>query len=211
MNHKKKILEQRAKEESKLDRDLITLTTIASFLAVFGIKTNNVYVTLGAMLVSPLFDPIVSITVYYYTQNSKGLRQSIKSLIYVISLAFVVSGITWAILFKLHDLQTFTYAPTNINIFDSLFIAFLIGIVGSLMWIWPKTSNTTAGIAAAISLIPPITMAAGGLILGDITDSLQYIALFAINMIGIFAGATIVIYAYFNQKKIRRFYKKFRI
>ena len=211
MNYKKRLLERRAKEESKLDRDLITLTIIASLLAVFGIKTDNVYVTLGAMLVSPLFDPIISITVYYYTQNSKGLKQSLKSLFYVVSLAFITSGLAWEILFQLKDLHIYVYTSPSINIFDSLFIAILIGIVGSLMWIWPKTSNTTAGIAAAISLIPPITMSSGGIVLGDLRNSLQYFILFFINISGIFLGATGVFLVYFNQSKIRKFYKRFRV
>ena len=211
MNYKKRLLERRAKEESKLDRDLITLTIIASLLAVFGIKTNNVYVTLGAMLVSPLFDPIISITVYYYTQNSKGLKQSLRSLLYVVSLAFIISGLAWEILFQLNDLQIYVYTSPSINIFDSLFIAILIGIVGSLMWIWPKTSNTTAGIAAAISLIPPITMSSGGIVLRDLGNSLQYFILFLINISGIFLGATGVFLVYFNQDKIRKFYKRFRV
>lgn len=189
-------LQKRAKEEIKLDQDLIILTIISSLLAVFGIKMNNTYILIGSMLVSPLFDPIISTVVFVITNKWKEFWSSLKSLGIVLSISILTSGISWVLFLKLGVIKTLNSLSTSFNMFDVLGVAILIGIVGTLFWIWPKSSNSSAGIAIAISLVPPIANMTLGLAAGDSAVSLNYLYILTLNLLGILLGSIIILKIY---------------
>lgn len=185
---------KKAKKEVKADQDLILLTTLSAVLASYGIRMNNVFVLIGAMLVSPIFDPIISVVILAKSKEKNEFGKAAFSLIATISLAYITSILFWYMELFLGNLQQYS-ADVIIN-WDVLIVAVLIGFVGVLLWIWPKSSNTSAGVAIAISLVPPIANIALSTVLGDIDQMLGHLALFTINIIGIIIGANIGLYLY---------------
>lgn len=191
---------EKANTETKLDQDLLVLTAMSSLLAVYGVKTGNVYVLIGSMLVSPLFDPLVSIIVFYIAKEREKYVRAIKSLLTAITLAITVSFLAWVFLDQLDQLENFVYVAPSFDLLDAFVISTLSGIVGALLWIWPKTSNTSAGVAISIALIPPLVSFTAGPVALNYVYSIEYFILFSINLLGIFLGAAIIFPIYLRGK-----------
>ena len=196
-------LETKARQEVKLDQDLILLTICASLLAVYGVKMSNDYILIGAMLVSPLFDPVISSVVFLVGQKSREFITSMKALLVAILISLFSSGIFWVVLRLFGLMDSVNYNRPAVSI-DILGVSILMGIVGTLMWIWPKTSNTSAGVAIAISLVPPITNLTLFLILGDYSWALEYLFILMINIVGIYIGSLGVLKLYSKGKYASR-------
>ena len=200
MNEAQKYLVDKARNESKLDQDLIILTVVASLLAVFGIKMNNAFIIIGSMLVSPLFDPLISTIVYITSKDLVGFRKAFRSLFIAISISFLVSFGFWTFLRIAGQLKDYVIIKPDPNIFDVLGVAILMGIVGALLWLWHRTSNTSAGVAIAISLVPPIAYFTAGMTTDNYTLALQYIIIFVLNLLGIFIGSSLTLLLYTRRR-----------
>lgn len=195
---KTNFLEDKAKENFQIDQDLILLNIISSFVAVFGLKINSVYILIGSMLISPFFDPIISSMVFFVSNNFKDLFQSLKTLLILLLTAIISSLALWFLLNLFGELDTFNYLLPNITLVDTFIVALLMGIVGTLLWIWPNVSNAGVGISIAISLVPPIANFTAGLVMNQYSLALQHLSILALNLLGIFLGAFIILKVYFN-------------
>ncbi|MCB9790516.1 DUF389 domain-containing protein [Candidatus Nomurabacteria bacterium] len=206
MNHLEKLgkLETKAGEEIALDQDLIILTVIASMLAVLGIKMDSDYILIGAMLVSPLFDPIISSAIFLISKNKEKFYKSLKSLVIIVLIGILSSIAMWTFLSFLDHTATQAYVLQSFTVFDIGLVAFLTGIVGTLLWIWPHRSNTSAGIAIAISLVPPIANIAAGVVSVNLNDAIKYSASLGLNIVGIYLGALLVLEIYVKRRYVRK-------
>jgi uncharacterized membrane protein len=194
-------IEKRAKEEIKLDSDLIILTIIASLLAAFGINMGNNHLITASMLVSPLFNPIIAVVIFIIEKDRKNIFNAVGTL-FVITILSIVTSISFFYVLKITNfLNAFAYVSPKINIFNVLGISVLIGVVGSLLWIWPKAPNISSGIAIAISLVPPIAKFSAGVILGDYVIALDYLLIYGLNLLGIIASS-IVIFTLMSRGKL---------
>jgi uncharacterized hydrophobic protein (TIGR00271 family) len=188
-------LKERALKEVRTDQDLIFLTVLSTLLAAFGVKIGNEYVIIGSMLISPLFDPILSILVPIFAEDGKSFWKSLKSLLIVLVLSFSVGLLFWAIVYFSGQYELVSSELFTISI-DNFLIAIILGIVGMLLWIWPRTYNTGAGVAIAISLVPPIAYSTLYLVYGLYDLSLNYFLAFGVNLIGTLIGGAVVLFFY---------------
>ncbi len=186
-----KSLLRRAREEIKTDEDLVVLSILGSLIATFGLKLDNQYILIGAMIVAPFFDPIVSIAVFAFAGKLKDLFKSILSLLTVIGFSLVASMCLWLLISLGSDISTVqNLTPINVEYF---YVAIILGGAGMFLWMWPKTTNTSAGISVAISLVPPLGALARSIIVSDLTGILQNLLMFATNVLGVIIGAMIVL------------------
>ncbi|KUK84254.1 MAG: hypothetical protein XD98_0045 [Microgenomates bacterium 39_6] len=190
-----KSLEKRAIEEIRPDQDLILLSIFSALIASFGVKANNIYLIIGSMLVAPFIDPIVSLVVLARSGNFKKVFKAVGSLFLVIGAVFVTSFIFWLLNLAHLDLNQINPPPEALLI-DNFFVALIIGIISALLWFWPKSSDTSAGIAVAISLVPPISYATFYLIAQDMVNFTGQINNFVINFLGIILGAELAMFFY---------------
>lgn len=188
-------LKERALKEVRTDQDLIFLTILSTLLAAFGVKIGNEYVIIGSMIISPLFDPILSILVPIFAEDGKSFWKSFKSLLIVLLLSFAIGIVFWAITLFIGQHQLIPSEIFTISL-DSFFIASILGIVGMLLWIWPRSYNTGAGVAIAISLVPPIAYSTQYLIYGYYDISLNYFLAFGVNLVGTLMGGAGVLFFY---------------
>jgi uncharacterized hydrophobic protein (TIGR00271 family) len=188
-------LKERALKEVRTDQDLIFLTVLSTLLAAFGVKIGNEYVIIGSMLISPLFDPILSILVPIFAEDGKSFWKSLKSLLIVLVLSFSVGLLFWAIVYFSGQYELVSSELFTISI-DNFLIAIILGIVGMLLWIWPRIYNTGVGVAIAISLVPPIAYSTLYLVYGLYDLSLNYFLAFGVNLIGTLIGGAVVLFFY---------------
>lgn len=177
---------KKANNEVKTDQDLILLTILSALLASYGIKMDNTYILIGSMLVSPIFDPLISVVILSKLNYTKEFLKAVGSFLMTITLAYLSSLLFWYLESLFSGIEAYTVA-TPITI-DLLIVATIIGFVGVLLWIWEKASNTSAGIAIAISLVPPIANMALGTALGDMSLLANSGMILAINLCGILIG-----------------------
>jgi uncharacterized hydrophobic protein (TIGR00271 family) len=192
-------LEKKAKQKIKLDQDLILLSIISSLIAVFGVKLNNIYILIGSMLISPLFNPVISSAVFLVSKNYKAWLKSLKSLLISLTISILSSLIFWFLLKFSNQLETFDYLLPNITLLDTFGVAVLMGVVGTLLWIWPKIPNTSAGVSISISLVPPIASLAAGLVFNQYDIAIKHSLVLLLNLLGILIGSILTLKFYFQR------------
>lgn len=188
-------LKDRALKELRTDQDLILLTIFSTLLAAFGVKIANEYVIIGSMLISPLFNPILSILVPIFAQDKKSFWKSLKSLMIVLFLSFSVAILFWLVIYMIGGYEVVSTEIFKISV-DNFLVAMILGIVGMLLWIWPKVYNTGAGVAIAISLVPPIAYSTMYLVYNYYDLSLNYFLAFLVNLFGTLIGGAVVLFFY---------------
>lgn len=182
----------RAKEESKTDIELIILSIVSATLASLGIALNDNFIIIASMLIAPFLEPMISFVVLFKAQNLKGIINSVRAFFVIFVIGAITSSIVFYLLSLKYDFENVSYFPkTN---FEYFIIAIILGAVGMLLWIWPKMSNTSAGLAIAISLMPPLANVGRSIILLNSTKFFSSVGSFFINVIGIIIGAMLVLF-----------------
>jgi len=192
MKFKLQDLSKRALDEIKPDEDLIILTIISVLIAGFAIYLNNVPLLIGSMLIGPFFDPILSIVVLGADKKKeKRILDAVLSLILITVIGLAVGVFQFLFIRFFTDFSVLDIIP--LGFFESFIVALLLGAVGMFLWVWPKSSNTSAGVSIAIFLIPPLVNISIGLVYCDMVTILYYLSMFLINILGIIFGSYIVL------------------
>ncbi|WBA43238.1 DUF389 domain-containing protein [Hymenobacter canadensis] len=163
----------------------------AILIASVGLNVNSTAVIIGAMLISPLMGPLVSIGYSAATNNPDLLRRAVKNL----GLAVVISLLTSTVYFLLTPLsgaQSELLARTEPTIWDVL-IALFGGLAGAVGLTRREKSNVIPGVAIATALMPPLCTAGYGLASGHWNYALGAFYLFSINCVFITLAAFLVI------------------
>ncbi len=192
MKFKLKDLTKRASEEIKPDTDLIILTIISVLIAGFAIYMENIPLLIGSMLIGPFFDPILSIVVLGANKkDDKKVLHAIVSLLLMVVLGIAVGVVQFLIVRYFTDFTVLDIVP--FGFLESFLVAVLLGAVGMFLWVWPKTSNTSAGVALAIFLVHPLVNVSIGLVYCNLESIVYYSSLFLINTLGIIVGSFFVL------------------
>ncbi|WBO86215.1 DUF389 domain-containing protein [Hymenobacter yonginensis] len=163
----------------------------AILIASVGLNVNSTAVIIGAMLISPLMGPLVSVGYSAATNNPDLLRRAVKNL----GLAVVISLLTSTVYFLLTPLsgaQSELLARTEPTIWDVL-IALFGGLAGAVGLTRREKSNVIPGVAIATALMPPLCTAGYGLASGHWDYALGAFYLFSINCVFITLAAFLVI------------------
>lgn len=200
MRFKLSDLSKRALEEVKPDTDLIILTIISVLIAGFAIYLDNVPLLIGSMLIGPFFDPILSIVVLGADKkNEKKILDAVLSLVLITVIGIAVGVFQFLFIRFFTDFTVLEVVP--LGFVESFIVALLLGGVGMFLWVWPKTSNTSAGVSIAIFLVPPLVNVSIGLVYCDAVTVLYNLSMFLINCLGIIIGSFIVLQFLVRKKK----------
>lgn len=166
---------------------------LAMLIASVGLNVNSTAVIIGAMLISPLMDPIIATGVGISANNFDLIKRSL----YQLGMAVLFSVITSCLYFLLSPIKTAQselLARTEPAIWD-VFIAFFGGLAGIIGVTRSDKGNTLAGVAIATALMPPLCTAGYGLATGHLDYFFGALYLFTIN--GVFiVCATVAITSY---------------
>jgi uncharacterized hydrophobic protein (TIGR00271 family) len=145
--------------------DFYVLIILSTLIATFGLLLNSPAVIIGAMIIAPLMDPILGVSLGSLMQN---IPFTLRSLFTVFSGMFVSILLSFLIglMFSSIGSTDELMARSRPNIMD-LFVALAAGFTGGYVKIRRHISGSVYGVAIAISLIPPLCAIGLGLALGD--------------------------------------------
>ena len=132
------------------------LVGLAAAIATLGLIANSTATIIGAMIIAPLMNPILSISYGLVTFKSRLLRKAIVTLLTGILFVILVSWlITLLIGTKIAGAEIL--ARTNPNLLD-LGVAIASGTAGAFAISRRGVSNADAlpGVAIAVALVPPL-------------------------------------------------------
>ncbi len=164
----------------KLKGSPLVILFCAIIIASVGLNTNSTAVIIGAMLISPLMNPILAIGYSISTYDGKLFRSALISFLTLFSIALATSSVY----FMLTPIQTATseiLARTEPGIFDFI-IAFVGGLAGIVGVSRKEKSNVIPGVAIATALMPPLCTVGYGFATGQPEISKGAFYLFSINV-----------------------------
>jgi uncharacterized hydrophobic protein (TIGR00271 family) len=193
---------------------------LATAIATLGLISNSAPVVIGAMIVAPLMQPIVSLSFGIVVAD---WRLILYSALTVVSGVFLVIGLAFATteLIGLRIAGSEILGRTAPTLLD-LGIACASGAAGAFVHTRKSIANSIAGVAVSVALVPPLCVVGIGFALGrrattDTGEALSEIGLhtggeaiaqgaftlFATNLIGIivFAGLVFIFHRYGEWKK----------
>ncbi len=152
----------------------------AILIASVGLNVNSTAVIIGAMLISPLMNPILAIGYSIATYDGKLFKNALIAFLTLFSIALVTSFIY----FTLTPIQAATseiIARTNPSFFDFI-IAFVGGLAGIVGVSRKEKTNVIPGVAIATALMPPLCTVGYGLATRQIEIAEGAFYLFGINV-----------------------------
>lgn len=144
-------------------------------IASLGLNLNSGAVIIGAMLISPLMNPILGVGLGIGTNDQDMLWAALKNF----GIAILIALITSILYFALTPIDTFTpemQARTEPTILDAL-VAVFGGLAGIISVTRLDKTNAIPGVAIATALMPPLCVAGYGIVL-SFTDIQQGLSVF---------------------------------
>ena len=189
----------------------------ATIIATFGLLSNSSAVIIGAMIVAPLMNPILSMSFAIVTVNWKLYKRSVVTVFLGSACAILISyGIS--ALLPINIVGSEVMARTSPNLMD-LGIAIAAGAAGAFSLTRKSIASSIAGVAIAVALAPPLCVAGiglgiggemagevSGVVVSNISVSEGAFLLFLSNLAGITFAACIVFLSqsYGNLNKVFR-------
>ncbi len=153
------VIEKRRAECAMSERYLF-MTAMSGGIAVLGLLLSSPAVVIGAMLLSPLMDPIMGLGFALAIGDYRWLRQSAISLAWGSLMAIVLCALV-VFMSPLQDITPEIAARTRPNLFD-LFVALFSALAGAYAMIRGR-DGTIVGVAIATALMPPLAVVGFGL------------------------------------------------
>jgi len=176
------------RSDAKTNSVYIVLMLLSTLLASFGLFANSAAVVIGAMLLAPLMSPILSFSMGMLRGDELLLKGSLLKITLGVSLALLASGIVTLLLPQV-DLSNEIKARIHPNLID-LGVAIFSGIAAAYSKSHKELLNSLAGVAIAVALVPPLSVAGIGLGRGEMYVFEGALLLFVTNLIGITISAT---------------------
>ncbi len=186
VNHESVIA--RIVEESGWSPRYAFMTMMSAGIAVLGLLLSSPAVVIGAMLISPLMNPILGFGFSLALFDFRELRRSLKAL----ALGAVAAVAFTALIVTISPLQAPTaeiVARTRPNLFD-LAVALFAALAGSFAIIRGR-GETIVGVAIATALMPPLAVVGYGIATHNVPVATGAFALFVTNFITIALSATV--------------------
>lgn len=192
-NHKESILVASRKEQHEAIEKLIQqgtlgsgyymLLILATMIITPGLLMDNVAVIIGGMILAPLMVPLLSISLSLVSGSLQGLLRSLRILIISILLTLATAAILTMVLSRAYNVVN--WIPQDVTPGVYIFIAFCSGVAGAFAWVKRNLSSSSAGVAIAVSLLPPLCAAGIGMPLGDMKLVRNSLVIFGTNLVGI--------------------------
>jgi uncharacterized hydrophobic protein (TIGR00271 family) len=183
-------------------------------IATFGLLSNSAAVIIGAMIVAPLMNPIISLAFgsvkVYSVLIFRSLLTIVIGTVVIITMAYLVSElIGW----KLAGSELI--ARMSPSLLD-LGIAVAAGAAAAFAYTRPGVSSALAGIAIAVALVPPLCTVGIALSLGhksgtDVGFAMGTVSargpflLYLTNIFGIVLSASLIFFLQYFRRYLSAF------
>lgn len=178
------------REEARFNIRFFTLLVFATMIATFGLYINSPSVIIGAMLLAPLMQPIVSLSMGVLRQDSALEISGLKT-IFIGVLSVLLTAMTIAFFTPIAQLTSEMSGRLSPTILD-LFVAIVSGAAAAYAKSDEKIAGSLAGVAIAVALVPPLAVAGIGLGWGEWAMFSVAFLLFTTNLVGIVLSAALM-------------------
>ena len=117
------------------------------------------------MIVAPLMDPILSLAFGLAVSDGRLIRRSAVTIGFGV-LAVIATAALISLGLGISHVQSEITGRTSPNLID-LGIAIAVAVAGSFSMTRKQLSNSIAGVAIAVALVPPLCVSGIGLMLGS--------------------------------------------
>ena len=162
-------------------------------IATFAVLQDSTAVVIGAMLVAPLMTPILGLSAAlvngWRRRSGRSLLQVTLGVTASVVIAFALSS--WLPVvgsFTTNSQITSRVSPT----FLDMLIAVAAGAAGAFATIDRRVSQSIAGVAIAVALVPPLSVVGISLGAGRFADAAGAGLLFATNFVAIVLSSAVV-------------------
>ncbi|MCF7815895.1 MAG: TIGR00341 family protein [Candidatus Pacebacteria bacterium] len=181
---------ENVKDDSDFSSARFWTLVFAIGVASVGLNINSIPMVIGAMLISPLMGPVVSIGLALAINDWNLMRRSLRNLLLLTVISISISTLYFA-LTPISNAQSELLSRTQPTIFDVI-VAIFGGIAGFIGISRAKRSTVIPGVAIATALMPPLCTVGYGI--GTLQPTFIFGAfyLFLINCIFICLSALLV-------------------
>ena len=176
------------REDARLNSIYLVLMVLSTMLATVGLYLDSASVIIGAMLLAPLMNPIVSLSMGILRGNIGIFKNSIVKIVLGILIALFSSALI-SFLFPHSSITEEMLARMNPTLLD-LGVAIISGIAAAYSKSFREVIQSLAGVAIAVALVPPLAVAGIGIGRWDFQWFYQAFLLFSTNLVGIIISAT---------------------
>ena len=192
------------REEARTGATYITMMILSTLLATTGLFLNSASVIIGAMLLAPLMQPIVSFSMGLLRFDMDLLMHGSRSVFVGVAIALGMSMLlAWGLPFQMVTAEMAgRLHPTLLD----LLVAIISGIAAAYAKNNPRISGSLVGVSIAVALVPPIATAGIGLGWHEWEIFQNAFLLFLTNFAGIvFAAAvTFMVLGFSPIKRARK-------
>ncbi|WP_069789584.1 DUF389 domain-containing protein [Cyanobacterium sp. IPPAS B-1200] len=176
-------LHQELTSDSRWGVDYLLSTVASCLIASFGLLSNSTAVIIGAMIVAPLMLPLRGLAFSACEGDYKLFEKSILSLVGATILSLLLSWFI-AVVVALPDVGSEIVARTEPTLID-LGIAISAGLISGFGKVRSGISETLAGTAIAVALMPPLCVVGISLAGGLYAYATGAFLLYVTNLLGI--------------------------
>ena len=141
------------------------LLICSAVIATLGLISNSTAVVIGAMIVAPLMDPILSLAFGLAISDNRLVKRSAITVIIGV-LTVIGTSTLFGWILDASEVNREIHSRTAPNLID-LGIAVAAAIAGSFTLTRDRLSNSIAGVAIAVALVPPLCVCGIGLSMGS--------------------------------------------
>ena len=173
------------------------LLLLSAVIASAGVVSDSTATVIGAMIVAPLMTPILGVVLGVVLTDEVNVRRCLGLLV---AGAAAVVAVGWLLGFLVsYPVSAATNGQVAARVTPrlvDLVAALATGSVGSVALARSDVSDTLPGVAIAISLVPPLSVAGLTLQSGEPRQCLGALLLFATNVAAILASGSVVMALY---------------
>jgi uncharacterized hydrophobic protein (TIGR00271 family) len=185
-----KKLHKELTEDATWGTNYIVCTLCACLIASFGLISNSTAVIIGAMLVAPLMLPLRGLAFSACEGDFELFRKAFLSIIGATVLSLIISSILGKII-SLPHVGSEIIARTQPNLID-LGIAIAAGGLSGFAKVRQGISDTLAGTAIAVALMPPLCVVGLSLSANYQSYATGAFLLYITNLLGITLACMVV-------------------
>ena len=191
----------------RLNKDTLAMALFATLVAFAGLLLDNVAIVIGAMLLSPLLGPLNAFAVNTNLGRLRKVAVSQLSILGLLGAIITLSAVTTFLV------SQFVSVPLNSGqiilrmhaSISDIGIALVIGLAGGLA-LFVALPELLVGVAIAVAIVPPATVAGIGLALGDFGLLAGALTLTFVYLIGLELGSSVMLRI--RGVTPRRYYEK---
>ncbi len=177
------------RNEGSINSVFVTLLILATVIATLGLFINSSSVIIGAMLLAPLMQPIVSLSMGVLRQDESLFKNALKTVLIGMMITLMTAMLV-AYLTPIRELSSEMASRLSPTLLDML-VAIASGVAAAYVKNDEKISSSLAGVAIAVALVPPLAVSGIGLGWGEWSMFMQALLLFITNLIGIVLAGSI--------------------